>query len=961
MHIHTEWNGEIFMINIDKLKSVLAVYKQDFATQWAHEKYKWEAVQHFQKHWDINAPDFASMFMQATDKTHNLLASLNNFPRGMMKAFAEADPEATRAMFINLFDESRDIIERIVTFQADADVIREKYDDGTWKQHYQNANSITTYLWLRYPDKYYIYKFSEVRAVAKELDSTFAPKRGDWKQNVIGTFQLYNEICDALRQDQELVQMMRAAVTDSCYPDSQLKTLTIDVGFYITRFYSKGLRNMSVEWFPKDYTPGLSVRQWVELLGDSSVFTQNSLEIMKRLKDYGGEAACKQLSDKYGQDPNFYRIGSSFLGKRIAEKTGCPLLQENAENAKWWSILYVGRYADTQEESAYIWKLRDELREALEQVDLSNIPLYAYSHPEIWKISHGTDFISDVEAEIFENNHVIVVHKDTKPKAMCRRSQGEDFMIRMKKGDYFYLCRGNSIRLFGQITSDEVRLNPEKKGGWYQREYTVVAYSKDTSPYKDTQKWWTPNDNSTCIMVSEQDRPLFEQLILKPYFDLSLDALLGTDNAKVHGYWWLTANPDIWSFADIAVGEEQSYTIYNDNGRKRRIFQNFLDAKAGDPVICYESTPVKSVVALAEVSKENDGTSLSFKKTEDLVSPIEYSMLRNCPELRNMEYFSQPQGSLFKLTKSEYEFIMDIIRDKNPRPAVNITHAASYDKAAFLSEVYMSAEQYDTLVSLLRHKKNIILQGAPGVGKTFAAKRLAYSIMGEKDDSRLEFIQFHQNYSYEDFIMGYKPHEEGFKLQYGVFYRFCQRAANSPDKDFFFIIDEINRGNLSKIFGELLMLIERDYRGTKVTLAYDGRPFFVPKNLYIIGMMNTADRSIAMIDYALRRRFSFYDMGPAFNSEGFLQYQKQLDNDTFNALIDHIKDLNKEIISDGALGKGFCIGHSFFCNLDQTQYIEEQLKEVVEYDILPMLSEYWFDEPTKVQKWANILRGVFDD
>ncbi len=948
------------MINTDKLKSVIIAYKQDFAAkQWADEKYKWEAVQHFQKNWDTNAPDFAAMFMAATDKTLNLLASMNNFPRGMIKAFAEADPEATRAMFISLFDEDRDMVERIAKFQAESDAIREKYDDGSWKQHYQNPNSITTYLWLRYPEKYYIYKYSEVRAVAKALGSTFVPKKGASEANVTGAFTLYNEICDELRQDTELVQMLQSVITDSCYPDSQLKTLTIDIGFYISRFYSQGRHNPPVKWFPEDYTPGLTVKQWVELLGDSSVFTQGSLEIMKRLKDYGEAATCKQLSVKYGGEPNFYNIGSSSLARRIAEKTGCPLLKENSENSKWWPILFVGRYADKKDDGIYIWKLRDELSKALEQVDLSQVSLYVYTDPAIWKISHRIDCIPDTEAKLFEDNHVIVGHKDIKVKATSKMSRGEDFITCMKKGDYFYLCRGNCIRLLGQIISNDVSLNPEKEDGWYQREYTVIAFSKDTSPYKGTKKQWTPNDNSTCIMVGNQERPLFEELILKPYFGMALEALLYSGSDKGHGYWWLNANPKIWSFTDIAVGEVQSYTLYNDNGKKRRVFQNFLDAKIGDPIICYESNPVKRIVALAKVSKENDGTLLHFEKTEGLASPVEYSRLRDCPELKQMEYFIQPQGSLFKLTKGEYEFIMDIIRNENPSPASSKTGADFYDKEAFLSDVYMSGERYDTLTSLLLHKKNLILQGAPGVGKTFAAKRLAYSLMGEKDDSRVELVQFHQNYSYEDFIMGYKPRDEGFELQYGIFYRFCQKAANTPDKDFFFIIDEINRGNLSKIFGELLMLIERDYRGTKVTLAYNGRPFSVPQNLYIIGMMNTADRSLAMIDYALRRRFSFFDMEPAFTSEGFLQYQKQLDNDTFNTLIDRIKDLNREILSDGALGKGFCIGHSYFCG--QAECMEDWLKEVVEYDILPMLGEYWFDEPVKVQRWGNILRGVFND
>ena len=269
----------------------------------------------------------------------------------------------------------------------------------------------------------------------------------------------------------------------------------------------------------------------------------------------------------------------------------------------------------------------------------------------------------------------------------------------------------------------------------------------------------------------------------------------------------------------------------------------------------------------------------------------------------------------------------------------------------------MTEAKYDRLAAVLKKKKNIILQGAPGVGKTFAAKRLAYSVMGEKDDDRIEFVQFHQNYSYEDFMMGYKPVENGFELKYGIFYRFCQKTANHPDKDYFFIIDEINRGNMSKIFGELLMLIEADYRDKKATLAYNGLSFSVPKRLHIIGMMNTADRSLAMIDYALRCRFSFFDMEPGFYSDGFINYQNSFANETFNTLIERIKELNKEIAQDKSLGKGFCIGHSYFCNVDDCT--EEWMKDVVDFDILPMLSEYWFDESSKLQRWENILHGVF--
>lgn len=679
------------MFNKSILEKVLAQYKQDFVlTQWKNENYKWKAVKQFQDNWDVNASDFSEMLSRSLEKTYNLLASANNFPKGMMSEFAKAAPEEVRAMFIALFDESRDVFERMDEFKHQSSVLLEKYGNGA-AQHYQYENAISTYLWLRYPDKYYIYKFSEVKTVASELESDYQFRKGAYAENIRNFLNLYDEISAALKEDAELVNLLHSHLTDDCYPDPELKTLTIDVGFYISRV---------------------------------------------------------------------------FLQKNIDAPT------------------------------------RSSLNYAVPSVEEANLPLH---------------------------------------------------------------------------------------------------------------------DDEKC------------------------------------NYWWLNANPKIWSFSDIAVGETQAYTLYNENGNKRRIFQNFLDAKVGDVVIGYESNPVRQIVAIGRVSAEQDGEKLFFEKVETLSSPIDYAVLKECPELENMEYFRNPQGSLFKLTRSEYEFILDMIREENP--IVTASSSDAYTKDDFLNEVYMTEERYETLVNVLRNKKNIILQGAPGVGKTFAARRLAWSMMGEKDDSRIEFVQFHQNYSYEDFMMGYKPVEEGFELKYGIFYRFCQKAANQPDKEFFFIIDEINRGNMSKIFGELLMLIEKDYRGTKMTLAYNGLPFSVPKNLYIIGMMNTADRSLAMIDYALRRRFSFFEIEPGFDSQGFISYQNGLNSETLDELISKVKELNRKIAADKSLGRGFCIGHSYFCGRDVCT--DEWLHSVVDYDILPMLSEYWFDDENEFQRWKNILQGVF--
>lgn len=279
-----------------------------------------------------------------------------------------------------------------------------------------------------------------------------------------------------------------------------------------------------------------------------------------------------------------------------------------------------------------------------------------------------------------------------------------------------------------------------------------------------------------------------------------------------------------------------------------------------------------------------------------------------------------------------------------------------YTKEDFLDEVYMDEEDYNTLVELLDAKYNIILQGAPGVGKTFAAKRLAYSIMGEKDTSRVSMVQFHQSYSYEDFIQGYRPVDNGFKLEMGSFYKFCKVAEIDDERPYFFIIDEINRGNLSKIFGELMMLIESDKRGEKMKLLYKDEWFTVPKNVRIIGMMNTADRSLAMMDYALRRRFAFYDFAPAFANETFRRYVADKNNDKLENLIKAVDNLNNAISNDESLGDGFRIGHSYFCT--KKEITDAWLKSVVEYEIIPMLKEYWFDEPGKVRDWSANLRSA---
>ena len=287
------------------------------------------------------------------------------------------------------------------------------------------------------------------------------------------------------------------------------------------------------------------------------------------------------------------------------------------------------------------------------------------------------------------------------------------------------------------------------------------------------------------------------------------------------------------------------------------------------------------------------------------------------------------------------------------QPSEDQAQPSSYEAEQFLAETYMTREALGELVALLEDKKQMILYGPPGTGKTYIAQKLARYFVGG-DEARVRLIQFHPSYSYEEFMEGIRPEarDDGppiYPVRPGAFRTFCD-AARGQEGRHVLIIDEINRGNIAKIFGELMFLLE--YRQKEVQLPYSGLAFSIPENVYLIGTMNTADRSIALVDFALRRRFHFVHMGA---DRAVLKRWIDKNGAPVPYLLELFDAVNRAIGD-----RDYQIGFSHFMKPGLT---EPDLARIWRYSIEPYLEEYFFDNRAKVDelRWdvlAARLRGA---
>ena len=305
-----------------------------------------------------------------------------------------------------------------------------------------------------------------------------------------------------------------------------------------------------------------------------------------------------------------------------------------------------------------------------------------------------------------------------------------------------------------------------------------------------------------------------------------------------------------------------------------------------------------------------------------------------------------------------------------PKVKETVPLVTSYSIDSILKEgCFLERERLVTIRQRLLEKKNLILQGPPGTGKIWLAKKLAFVVIGERKENKIRPVQFHPNLSYEDFVRGWRPSDEGkLDLIDGPFLQMIDTAKDDPDSKYAIIIEEINRGNPAQIFGEMLTLLESDKRNEDeaLELSYpkcEGERVYIPENLYVIGTMNIADRSIAMVDFALRRRFAFVDLEPIFGNvwRGWVHDQCKIDEEFLSQVEERMNALNEQIAGDSNLGAQFKIGHSYVTPPPGHAISDpnEWFKQVVETEIGPLLDEYWFDTLNTAQKAREQLLEGF--
>lgn len=816
-------------LDINTLLFIIEKYKSDFSKIDGQERYKWEAIGWYKRHWNIEAVDFSAMLASAFEKAGNLLSANMYWPYKMAVEFAQSDPEVVRELFRILYNESIPLAERYVAFREGFD----SYVKPLKLNHYQDLHAISVYLSFEYPEKYFIFKARMFTAFSDRIG--YVEEKTKQKSSV-RKVESYTRMCQLVlaevQKDSELVQMSKARLDDNCYQDEAYHLLTMDIVFFGSNYMSeddfKNNKGTTVlDYWPTldEYNPGITVSMWIAVLNDDTITSSQNLDMLQKMLELGGESTCAHLAEVYGNTYSYYnKLGSSF-GEKVKKKYNCPdcIDRENEQNERnrVYVIPFVGRYVTENGKKRYSWKLRDELKEALMSLDTPETDSVEKSATDVGlnTILYGppgtgkTYYTVIYAVAIIENKKLAAVVKEDYADVLERyngyKAQGRiEFTTFHQSYGYEEFIEG----IKPVITSND---GTDGETGDIQYRVQPGVFKK------------------FCEKAQRPNASKIEDLGFNEYPNIWKVSLWGTGDNPIRSECLQNGHIRIgWDDYGKDVTDE---TDFVDGGSV--VLNAFMNRmQLGDIVFsCYSSTTIDAIGVVVGEYEWHD----------------EYDSLKR---LRKVNW----------IVKGIRENILSI------NAGTSMTLASVYRLSnVAIGDVYQIIEKYYTVP--------------------------------------------------------------------------LASITNSRD-NYVFIIDEINRGNISKIFGELITLIEPTKRlgqpeKMKVVLPYSQKPFGVPKNVYLIGTMNTADRSIATIDTALRRRFFFKEMLPNPDVLTDISVEDLSISELFVRMNERIAVL---------YDREHTIGHAYFMPLKINPTIET-LAEIFTNNIIPLLQEYFYEDYEKIR------------